>query len=63
MSSLARTTISETEAERMADAMVIRALARDRAYNHAETAEIQAAREDEISEQVWRDLESRYRIV
>jgi hypothetical protein len=55
-----RPRISEAEAERQADAIVVRRLATDRAYCHAENAEAQSAREDEIARAVWADLDDRY---
>jgi hypothetical protein len=55
-----RPRISEAEAERRADAIVMRRLGTDRAYCHAENAEAQSAREDKIAADVWTDLEDRY---
>lgn len=55
-------TLTEAQAEPIADARVWDRLRTDAAYRNAENAEEQAAREDEIGEQVWRELEERYEI-
>lgn len=52
--------MTEAEMERIADRMVWRRLATDRAYLHAEDAEAQAQREDEIGKQVWRELVAKH---
>lgn len=54
-----RPTITEAEAERIADRIVWQRLATDSAYRNAENAQAQADREDEIAAQVWREIESR----
>jgi hypothetical protein len=46
----------------MADRIIQRRIATDRAYRNAENAEEQAAREDTIASDVWDDLESRWEI-
>lgn len=50
--------MDEATYERIADARVQRRLAIDAAYRNAENAEEQAIREDEITEQVCRELDA-----
>lgn len=57
-----RPRISEAEAERRADVIVMRRIGTDFAYKDAEDAEAQSAREDKIAADVWADLEDRYDI-
>ena len=57
-----RPTLTESQAERAADAAVWRRLATDSAYLNAEDAQAQADREDEITRHVWADLAERYEI-
>lgn len=57
-----KTHISEAHAERLADQRVMTLLARDSAYQNAENAEEQAEREDEITYQVWCEIENTYLI-
>lgn len=52
-------TITEAQAEAVADRMVWQRLAIDGAYRNAENATAQAEREDEIAAQVWREIEFR----
>ena len=54
--------MTEAEAEKIADRMVWKRLATDSAYNNAEDAEAQSAREDQVSEAVWAELEEKYEI-
>lgn len=54
--------MTEAQLEVVADAAVMRRLARDRAYRDAEDAEAQALREQEITDEVVADLEARYEI-
>lgn len=51
--------MNDADYERIVDARVQRALATDPAYLHAENAEQQARREEEITAEVERDLERR----
>lgn len=55
-------TITEAEAERMADRLVWARLATDFAYRNADSAGQQRAREDQIESEVWAELESKYDI-
>lgn len=48
--------MTEAEMERAADRIVQRRLATDRAYQHAENAEAQVQREDEIGKETWSNL-------
>lgn len=57
---IARRTITEAEAEAMADRRVMARLAHDRGYRHACNAEEQAEAEERIGEEVWRDLRQDY---
>jgi hypothetical protein len=57
-----RVTITEAQAEIIADIAIIRRLDTDCAYNHAEDDESQQEREDEIGRQVWKNIEDRYEI-
>jgi hypothetical protein len=52
--------MTEATMEKLADQIVWRRLATDSAYRHAENAEAQQAREDEISERVWADLVAKH---
>lgn len=52
--------MTEAELERRADQIVMRRLGTDRRYLDAEDAESQAEREQEIADQVWRDLTWKY---
>jgi hypothetical protein len=49
-------TTRDADIERAIDKRVMRRLMTDRAYRNAESAEDQAAREDEITRQVEREL-------
>jgi hypothetical protein len=62
MSSGLRIHLTEAQAEQMADRIIMTLLNTDRAYNHAEDAETQAEREDEIGISVWKSLEEKYEI-
>lgn len=55
--------ITEAAAERMADQMVMRRLANDAEYQAANDSDAQQEREDEISVEVWGELEDRYEIL
>jgi hypothetical protein len=57
---MTRPSISEAAAERLADDMVWKQLATDRAHLHAENAGEQAAREQEVARAVWRHIEHCY---
>jgi hypothetical protein len=57
-----RRTITEADAEKMADRIIQRRLSTDSGYLHAENAHDQAEREDEIATEVWADLEHDYEI-
>jgi predicted nucleic acid-binding Zn-ribbon protein len=52
---------SESRIEQLADRIIQRRLATDRAYRHAEDAVSQARREAEIEEEVLRELQHRGR--
>lgn len=52
--------MTEAEFERLVDAAVMRRLDTDRAYNNAENAEAQAAREQEITDEEVRRIEARH---
>lgn len=54
--------ITEAEAEKYADARIMKALRTDARYVHAENAEDQAQAEETISDEVWADLEATYEI-
>ncbi len=54
--------ITEAAAERIVDNAVWKRLATDARYRHAQNAEEQAAREDEITAEVWREIERKYDI-
>ena len=54
--------LTEAQAERLADHTVQRRLATDSAYQHAESAEVQAERAAAIEAEVWADLEYRFEI-
>lgn len=56
-------TITQAQAERMADRRVQAWLAVDSAYRNAVDAETQAAREQEISEMVWTEIQTVYEVV
>ncbi len=56
-------TISEAEAERIADRTVQRRCEQSAAYRHAENADEQAQAEDVIEQNVWKELEAKYNIV
>lgn len=55
--------ITEAEAEKYADARVMKAQRTDPRYAHAENAEAQAEAEDSISREVWEAIEAEYEIV
>lgn len=54
--------VTEAEAERMADAIVMRRTQTDSAYVNAENAEAQKAAEERIEREVWESLEAKYEI-
>jgi hypothetical protein len=54
--------LSEAGAEQIADQMVWRRLATDRAYRYAESAEAAAEAEERIGREVWAELERKYTI-
>lgn len=56
-------TISEAEAERMADRMVQRRCEQPGPYRDAENAEEQSQAEGMIEQKVWKELEAKYNIV
>lgn len=59
---MAKPTISEPEAEAMCDRIVMRRLQTDRAYLNAENADDQALAEDEVEDEVWREITDRYTV-
>lgn len=52
--------ITEAAAERIADQMIWRRLAADSAYQNAMDANAQYTREEQISMEVWSELEQTY---
>jgi hypothetical protein len=55
--------LSDADAEAMCDRIVQRRLATDSAYRNAEDAESQATREQDITDEVWADIEARYELM
>jgi hypothetical protein len=53
--------ITDAELDRLVDRAVWRRLITDRAYNHAETAEEQAEREQQITDEEFQRLAGKYR--
>ncbi len=56
-------TITEAEAERIIDGLVLRALSTSLDYNNAESAEEQSAVEEAISERVTRRVYFKFRVI
>jgi hypothetical protein len=55
-------TITQAEAERMADKMLWKRLATDSAYQNAMDANAQYSREERIGIEIWADIEDRYEV-
>jgi hypothetical protein len=55
-------TITEAEAEKMADRMVWSRLLSSSSYRHAESPEAQAEAEERIEREVWRRISELYEI-
>lgn len=56
-------TLTGAQAEAMVDRIAQERLRTDRAYLNAEDAVAQSAREDEIVDEVWADINANYEVI